>query len=116
MFQRRLAEAYVRWGRKEQARSLYEDVLETMRANGLENERGETLLAYADLLSGLEEENAALRQEMDELEARLSALEEAAGNTSSSSEAPPFTGWWWLVGGLVAAVIVVGPRRRSGGA
>jgi hypothetical protein len=67
-------------------------------------------------ITALEEENAALRQEMDELEERLSALEEAAGNTSSSSEAPSFTGWWWLVGGLVVAAVVVRPQLRSGGA
>jgi hypothetical protein len=64
----------------------------------------------------LEEENAALREEMDELEERLSALEEAAVTPSSSSKAPSFAGWWWLVGGLVVAAAAVRPQRRRGGA
>jgi len=67
-------------------------------------------------IEALEEDNTALRQEMDELEARLAALESAVGASSSSSPSTPaFTGWWWLLGGLLAAVVVVRPGRRNGG-
>jgi hypothetical protein len=65
-------------------------------------------------IEALEEENAALRQEMDGLGARLVALE-SAGKTSPSSLPSVLTGWWWLVGGLVVAVVIVRPRRRNGG-
>lgn len=62
LLERRLAEAFVRWGRVKQARELYQNVLETMRANGLENERAEALLAYAELLADLEQTDSALAQ------------------------------------------------------
>jgi hypothetical protein len=55
-------------------------------------------------------ENAALRQQLDDLEARVAVLEQPAGATVGFT----LSGWWVLVG-LAVASVVVGWRRRCGG-
>jgi hypothetical protein len=58
-------------------------------------------------------ENAALQQQVDDLEARLAALE--AGGGTSQASGLQFSGGWWALGGLVIVASVVGRRRYLGG-
>jgi hypothetical protein len=64
----------------------------------------------------LEAENAALQGQLDDLEARLAALEGAGGISTSPQSSLP--GGWLVVGavGLLAAAVVLGRRRAMGGA
>jgi hypothetical protein len=76
----------------------------------------------------LEAENAALRGRLDDLEARVAALEQAVG-ASRSPQSNLSGGWpfdnmtgepvksqgWWLVGGLLVVAVAVGQRRFLGG-
>ena len=57
-----LANTFTLWGRYKQAQALYEAVLEEMRVNGLEQERADTLLAYAEVLGRLGNRLSALEQ------------------------------------------------------
>ena len=69
----------------------------------------------------LESENAALQQGLDDLEARVAALETVTG-ASYSPQSEPLGGWLpfdrlrtFLLGGLMVAAGVVVKRRHSGG-
>jgi hypothetical protein len=56
----------------------------------------------------LKDENAALRGDLDDLEARVAALEQGGVRTAQSS-----TNWWLLAGlGVTAGCVVVRERRR----
>ena len=70
-------------------------------------------LEQAARIGALEAENATLRQEMDDLEARVAALETTAGVSPPSQFRLP--DGWWLLGGLVAITAVMGQRRYLGG-
>jgi hypothetical protein len=68
-------------------------------------------------IQALEEENAGLQQRLDDLEARVTALEGGAG-TSGASAGPlssAMPAGWLLLGGLVVGGLVVVQRRRAGG-
>ena len=75
----------------------------------------------ADAIEELESENAALQQGLDDLEARVAALETVTG-ASYSPQSEPLGGWLpfdrlrtFLLGGLMVAAGVVVKRRHSGG-
>jgi len=59
----------------------------------------------------LEKENAALQQQLDDLETRVAALEK----TMTVNSAPTLPIGWLLFGGLSLAGLVVGQRWRPGG-
>jgi hypothetical protein len=68
-------------------------------------------------IQALEEENASQQGRLDDLEARVTALEGGAG-VSGSSTAPlssAMPAGWLLLGGLVVGGLVVVQRRRAGG-
>jgi hypothetical protein len=61
----------------------------------------------------LQAENAAQKAQIDELEARLAALEAGRGGGGSSARLP--SGWLLLGGGVLAVGAVVGRRAVGGG-
>jgi hypothetical protein len=66
-------------------------------------------------IAALESEAAVQREQIDDLEARLSALEAAGGQSNRTGTRLPMP--WLLAGGLViAGGVLAGWRRRSGGA
>jgi len=68
-------------------------------------------------IQALEEENASLQQRLDDLEARVTALEGGARVSGASAGPLPsaLTPGWLLLGGLFVAGLVVAQRRRAGG-
>jgi hypothetical protein len=61
----------------------------------------------------LEAENANLKRQLDDLEARVEALEQAVGTSPCPQSRLP--GGLWLVGGLLVAAVMIGQRRFLGG-
>jgi len=64
-------------------------------------------------IAGLQAENTALRDQLDNLEARLASLEAGQGAGGTSSRMP--SGWLLLGGGVIAVGAVVGRRAWGGG-
>jgi hypothetical protein len=62
----------------------------------------------------LQAENAAQQAQINELEARLAALEQAAQGGRASPMRMP-SGWLLLGGSVLAAGVVVGRHARGGG-
>jgi hypothetical protein len=58
-------------------------------------------------------ENATLQRQVDDLEARMAALEAAGGTSQASGLQIP--GGWLALGGLMAVAVVAGQRRLGGG-
>ncbi len=75
----------------------------------------------ATRIQTLEDENASLKQGLDSLDARVTALEGANGtsNSSNGGSAGPFSSGlsigWLPIGGLLVAGLVLVQRRRAGG-
>jgi len=67
-------------------------------------------------IQALEEENASLQQRLDDVEARVTALEGGA-STSGAATGPlsGLTAGWLVVGGLVVVGLALVQRRRAGG-
>ena len=61
----------------------------------------------------MEVENAALRDQLGDLEARLAALEAGQGAEPSPARLP--VGWLLLGGGVLAVGAVIGRRAWGGG-
>ena len=71
-----------------------------------------------EIVQGLEAENASLQQRLDDLDARVTALEAGAGTSAASagSDFPGLSPWWLaLLGGLVVVGLVLAQRRLAGG-
>jgi len=70
----------------------------------------------ATRIQALEEENASLQQRLDDVEARVTALEGGA-STSGAATGPlsGLTAGWLVVGGLVVVGLALVQRRRAGG-
>jgi hypothetical protein len=69
----------------------------------------------ATYIQALEHQNASLQQHLDDLEARLSALDGGVrvDNGSAGPLASGFTAGWVLLGGLVALGLLLAQRRAS---
>jgi DNA-binding transcriptional MerR regulator len=67
----------------------------------------------ATLIEQFEAENAAQQAQIDDLQARLAALEQRAGDPASPPSRQP--GAWLLLGGLVMVAGLVVQRRLPGG-
>ena len=65
-------------------------------------------------IEALEAENAALRFRMDDLEARLAALEQRGGLSRQAAEAGLLSEGWLALGGLLAGLGLVWFNRRGG--
>ena len=61
-----------------------------------------------DTIATLKDENAVLRGELDDLEARVAALEQAGAPAAQS-----FIGWWLLAGLGVAGGVALRGRRPT---
>ncbi len=72
----------------------------------------------ASRIQALEDENASLKQGLDSLETRVTALEGANGTSNSASAGLFSSGLsigWLPIGGLLVAGLVLVQRRRAGG-
>ena len=63
-------------------------------------------------IAGLRAENATLREQLGDVDARLAALEAGQGSGRSAARLP--SGWLLLGGSVLAAGVVVGRRARGG--